>query len=127
MEVRDGATNSQPIDTTVPAMVLQNWYQLTLTVRPLGGSNFNGEISLRNYGSTGTVPGTVLYSGNANFLNATAAADVTWHGGFFASSVATSNVDNFLISIVPESSPLLLMGAAGFLQLAWRSRKRIRR
>ncbi len=115
-----------PIDAFVAPMTVGNWYKLSLAVRPTGGSNFNGTITLQNYGATGTVAGTILYDNNANFANSIAIADSTWYGGFFFQNSTVSNVDNFLVALVPEANPLLLLGIVSAVACVWRAKNHAR-
>ena len=91
-------SNSTVVDTT-------HWTKLELDVANLGSGNFEVDVLLQDFGTSGMAPPVTLFSMSQVLANSSAAAASSFYAGFGAQS-GSIQVDNF--TAVPEPGALTL-------------------
>jgi hypothetical protein len=114
-------TTLTPNVTLIPG----EWYELSGTFQNLGGGNIQATGFLQDFGTSGVIPGSIIYSFPSTVLtSADIASDPTVYAalrGFKNDGLNT--VDNFLAgSVIPEPGTVSLV-LLGLIAFAARGRK----
>ncbi|MDX2108895.1 MAG: PEP-CTERM sorting domain-containing protein [Verrucomicrobiota bacterium] len=104
--------------TTGPALSLieGNWYQLNASFTRVDASTFTLVGSVFNSDANGNLGSLVSQFSPANITNSLA-SDSTLYAGMRANQAGVSNLDNFVVSQVPEPSTYALLSALALFTL----------